>query len=147
MNNPYNNPQGRSQSPQGGGGDDRSFPKIVPRGSPNEAIVKSAEEWGRRWGKDGATSAQLRRYFGEVKRLDMLVQQEGWKKHALSVKLLKAKAAYALRQEGKKRLSMVTFIQECVDKTNTIDDFNHFVLYFEAALGFAYGAGLSDKER
>lgn len=139
-----NNFQSRGIS--GGGGQQSELP-IKWRDASSDEIVKSASDWGSRWKDDGATSAQIRRYFGEVRRLELLVDQEGWDKHALSVKLLKAKAAYALRQEANKRRSTVAFIQGCVDKINSKDDFKHFVIYFEAALGFAVGFGLSDKEK
>lgn len=124
------------------------LPQIIWRGESGDPI-ESARKWAKRWKDDKLTSAQLRRYFSEVKRLQLSINQEGWDKHALEVKLLKAKAAYALRQDSErsKRQSMVDFIQNCVDRVKNKDDFEYFVNYFEAAVGFAYGFGLSDRER
>jgi len=124
---------------------------IVWRGASKEEILESAEKWGKKWSdiensrrERRVSSTQIRRYYSEVKRLELLINQEGWDKHALTFKLLKAKAAYALRTERQKRQSMVDFIQVCIDKVKSKEDFDYFVLYFEAALGFAYGFGLSD---
>ena len=56
----------------------------------------------------------------------------------LEFKIIKAKAAYAMRSDRKKRGPLVDFLIDGIDKVDSIDQFSAFVRYFEAAVGFAY---------
>ena len=112
-----------------------------------DILNESAEKWGKRWSKLEAKtpSSQVRKFYQEIKRLEQLIESEGWNKHKLEFKLLKAKAAYQLRQEKDKRQDLVNFIQEAADKVNE-DNYKLFFKYFEAAVGYAYGFGLKDEK-
>lgn len=94
-------------------------------------------------------SAQLRRFYGDVKSLEMRWQNSTDKQQAFRdilplIKLLKAKAVYALNR----KLIMEDFkkwIWDNVDMINGERDFKAFLLHFEAVVGFCYGNGLKDK--
>lgn len=94
-------------------------------------------------------SAQLRRFYGDVKNLEMRWQNSTDKAQAFRdilpmIKLLKAKAAYA----HKRALvpdSFKNWIWENVDMISKEKDFQAFMLYFEAVVGFCYGNGLGDN--
>lgn len=60
------------------------------------------------------------------------------------IKLLKAKAAYAFKRDLVPD-SFREWIGKNVDMINEARDFQAFLLYFEAVVGFCYGNGLKDK--
>lgn len=96
------------------------------------------------------TSAQLRRFYGDVKNLEMRLENSADKDKAFSeilpmIKLLKAKAAYA-KSRGLVPDNFKDWIWENVDMINGIRDFKAFLLYFEAVVGFCYGNGLDVKD-
>lgn len=127
-----------------------------------ELVTTLAEEWadkfvprrvqrtlGAHEGKQiKLNTAQLRRFYGEVKRLELRWQNSENKPQTFleilpMIKLLKAKAAYA----NKRELVPDTFrswIWENVDMIREARDFQAFLLYFEAVVGFCYGNGLKD---
>lgn len=93
-------------------------------------------------------SAQLRRFYGDVKTLEMRWQNSADKQQAFRnilplIKLLKAKAAYA-HTRTLVPLSFKSWIWKNVDMINNENDFKAFLLYFEAVVGFCYGNGLKD---
>lgn len=128
-----------------------------------ELVTRWAQEWAdkfapKRDNKQGyggpkparpINSAQLRRFYGDVKNLEMRWQNSKKKDQAFRdilpmIKLLKAKAAYA----NKRTLvpdSFRDWIWDNVDLINNEDDFKAFLLYFEAVVGFCYGNGLGDN--
>ncbi|NLE29147.1 MAG: type III-A CRISPR-associated protein Csm2 [Phycisphaerae bacterium] len=90
-------------------------------------------------------SAQIRRFFGEIKNLSLRLQQgRPWTQIEPLFRMLRSKAAYA---SGTSKITseFSTFISENVDRVKDQRDFEAFVLYFEAMLGFAYGKGLVKK--
>lgn len=128
--------------------EEQRFPKLdfILTDNPDK-LNDSAEKWGKRWSKleAGTPSSQVRKFFSEIRRLEQKIKSEGWEKNKLEFKLLKAKAAYLLREKVNERKDLVQFIQDATDKVKTIDDFDLFVKYFEAALGYATGFGLKEK--
>lgn len=106
-------------------------------------------EYGARSSSRPINSAQLRRFYGDVKNLEMRWQNSMDKAQAFHeilpmIKLLKAKAAYA----HKRNLvpdSFRDWVWENVDMINGERDFKAFLLYFEAVVGFCYGNGLGDN--
>ena len=94
-------------------------------------------------------SAQLRKFYNDVKNLEMRWENSQDKEKAFReilpmIKLLKAKAAYA----NKRTLvpeSFKSWIWENVDMINEMKDFKAFLLFFEAVVGFCYGNGLGDN--
>lgn len=112
-----------------------------------------AKEWADRFyseqnKKDSISAAQLRRFYGDVKNLEMRWQNSSDKEKAFldilpMIKLLKAKAAYA-KQRKLVPESFRDWIWENVNLINKAKDFEAFLLYFEAVVGFCYGNGLND---
>ena len=113
--------------------------KFVPPKDPNFKGKSAAK---------AVTSAQLRRFYGDVKKMEMRLKDSSDKDTAFLeilpyIKLLKAKAAYAQKRELVNE-SFKNWIWENVDMINNRKYFAAFLLYFEAVVGFCYGNGLSD---
>ena len=100
-------------------------------------------------------SAQLRRFYGEVKRLEMRwkngsagqdaeTKKMEFLKILPMIKLLKAKTAYS-RARKLVPDAFTRWIWDNVDAINSEKDFQAFLLYFEAVVGYCYGMGLSDN--
>ena len=99
-------------------------------------------------GPDNISSAQLRRFYGDVKNLEMRCENSSDENTAFLsilplIKLLKAKAAYAKHRKLVNQ-AFKDWIWDNVDKINDKKDFDAFLLYFEAVVGFCYGNGLND---
>jgi len=147
MNHQFDRSRGQGQ--RAGGGprrpDDAKSPEFKPLTSTPEVLIASAEKWGTAWEQARLPASQLRKYFGEVRRIEQLISMKGepgWNEHKLEFKLIKAKAAYALRDKARERRALVDFLQQGVDQVSSLDDFKLFSKYFEAAVGFA---NLKDK--
>ena len=94
---------------------------------------------------DKINSAQIRRFFGEVKNLGLRLEQgRPWTQVEPLFRMLRSKAAYA---SGSRKIpdEFSAFIADNVTRVKDEQDFKAFVLYFEAVLGFAYGKGLVRK--
>ena len=90
-------------------------------------------------------SAQIRRFFGEVKNLGLRLEQgRPWSQVEPLFRMLRSKAAYAAGTR-KVPYEFSAFIADNVERVKDENDFKAFVLYFEAVLGFAYGKGLVKK--
>jgi CRISPR-associated protein Csm2 len=104
--------------------------------------------------KDGykVKSTQMRRFYGDVKELESRVEREAGAdifesadasklaKYLALIRMLKSKAAYAAGRETVSR-AFESFIVKSVDQIKTPKDFRAFVLFFEAIVGYYYGAG------
>lgn len=89
------------------------------------------------------TSAQLRRFYHDVKALELKVKNNFDQAKPL-IKMLKSKAAYACPTKGRERkvpMEFRKFIEEMVDNIKTEKDFIAFCLVFEAVVGYFYGEG------
>lgn len=97
---------------------------------------------------DALSTTQIRRYYSEVKALDYRVKR--WmpteKKEAKFaeilplVKMMRAKVEYKRNaNSGKISLSFAQFMADCIYSVNNLEEFNAFVLYFEAVMGFYVG--------
>lgn len=125
-----------------------------------ELLVKKAKDWAasfikpapprESWQKNPKlNSAQLRRFYGEVKALEDRVRhkdkpKEEFPKIRPLVKMLKSKAAYACPTSGSDRKVPEEFrkyMEEMVDNVADWDDFKAFALCFEAVVGYFYGEG------
>ena len=92
------------------------------------------------------TSAQLRRFYGEVKQLQKKVEAKGFEKVKPLIKMVKSKASYAANPSNQKIPDQFKkFLIENIDKIHTKADFEVFMLYFEAVVGFYYGMGVSNN--
>lgn len=92
-------------------------------------------------------SAQLRRFFGEVKNLSLRMQQgRTWAELEPFVRMVKSKAMYAKgRSNGTIPDEFRAFLTDNIDKVKDQRDFEAFALYFEAVVGYMYGKGLVKK--
>ncbi len=90
--------------------------------------------------KDSLSSAQLRRFFGEFRQLEKRVNVIGFDKVKPLIKMVKSKASYASNPSNPKiPQSFKSFLTENVDNINAKEDFDAFMLHFEAVVGFFYG--------
>ena len=92
-------------------------------------------------------SAQLRRFFGEVKGLySRLEHQEPFERLFPLIKMIKSKVWYAANPNKEKiPKDFASFILGGIEQIKDENDFRAFVLYFEAVVGFMYGKGLVSK--
>lgn len=125
-----------------------------------ELVTTVAEKWAnefypkeenKRKGRIVINAAQLRRFYGDVKNMEMRWKNSADKEKAFReilpmIKLLKAKTAYAHSRKLVPE-SFKFWIWDNVDMINKEKDFKAFLLYFEAVVGFCYGNGLNDKEK
>lgn len=97
---------------------------------------------GRPKTKDSETlsSAQLRRFFGDFKQLAKKVEKQDFEKIKPFIKMLKSKASYAANPGNPKiPAQFKDFLMGNVDSINTKEEFEAFMLHFEAVVGFFYG--------
>lgn len=116
--------------------------------------AKSLGESFARKGDHNVKSSQMRRFYGDVKELETRIEQntnlesdkpEELAKHLALIRMLKSKAAYAAGRETVSR-AFESFIVKSVEQIKTPKDFRAFVLFFEAIVGYYYGAG-GEKNR
>ncbi len=93
------------------------------------------------------TTNQLRKFFDEVKRLRMKYEtlhhgredkkQEAFEKISPMLAMLVANANYAL---ARKRIpsALKDFLEKRIKKINSSEQFEDFVKYFEAVVGYYY---------
>jgi len=110
-----------------------------------EQLVQRAEEWGRELAKEGLRMAQIRRVFGEVKRLSMRFDP-------VRLRMLKPRLAYiaARAGQGGQRLRdiFVPAINAVFDDPNQQQQrFRVMVDLFEAVLAYFYAAEASKKAK
>ena len=86
------------------------------------------------------TSAQLRRFFNEFRQLQKKADAKGFDQVKPLIKMVKSKASYASnRNQNKIPPAFKEFLIENVDAVDTKAEFDAFMLYFEAVVGFFYG--------
>lgn len=90
------------------------------------------------------TSAQLRKFFGEVKDLyRRLNQNQSWAEAIdPQFRMLRSKVYYAKHKVGRQNgvpQSFVQFVENGVKMAKTQEQFEAFVQHFEAVVGFWYG--------
>ena len=99
------------------------------------------------------TSAQLRRFYGDVKNLERrfefrkqrVGEEEAFAAVLPLIKMMKSKVAYA--ENPKKRKVPEVFakwLKDQIDIIETPKDFEAFLLHFEAVVGFCYGQGMTN---
>ncbi len=101
--------------------------------------ISYSEEFGKFLKKNGFTTAQIRKIFGEVK----MIQQKGWEgdKTLTALLLLKPKLAYsAKRDKNKCAHSLQDFLCKGIDVINTSNNpdkvFQNFANLFESILAY-----------
>jgi CRISPR type III-A-associated protein Csm2 len=123
--------------------------KDLPR---SDLLTDEAREHGEEWVRDQLNSSQLRRFFHEVKAIVASVEaaatpEEGFRRARPRLALLRSKAAYAARQGAGQKIpeSFRRYLEQMVANVQDVHDLRAFALAFEAAVGYFYGAGGSDK--
>lgn len=152
MNQPRRGPVGGAPPPR----DSRPPPPQLPEGYLREGyfdekgnircdlISRMAEEVAERLGNAGVTSAQLRRFFGQVRVIERLLQQTTFGEVCPQILSLKAKAAnYVGRgssnEERSRREVFKRFIDQNVDLIIKSPEkgFNKgFVPHFESVVAY-----------
>ncbi len=97
--------------------------------------------------RESLSSAQLRRFFGEFRQLEKRVNAIGFDKVKPLIKMVKSKASYAANPSNPKiPKSFMGFLMENIDDIDGKEDFEAFMLHFEAVVGFFYGIpGVSNR--
>lgn len=108
-----------------------------------DLISDRAHELGSQFAQDQSdklTASQLRNFFNDVRSLEARVKTEDFETIKPHILMLKSKVSYAF---GRKNIpeSFKNLIWKCVDKIESKEDFNAFVKFFEAIVGFFYGEG------
>lgn len=97
-----------------------------------EILVKDAENLAGSIRGDIKT-AQLRRIYGEVKRMEMDFRKDSFSRDR--VVMLKPRLVYAASKKDEVTLIKNVFLK-CIDKILTLEDFSRFVSFFEAILAY-----------
>ncbi len=116
-----------------------------------ELLDSLAEQEAQKINEKRLNSAQLRRFFGEVKDLYHIWRNNNKSKQSFErlfplIKLMKSKVQYA--RNPKNRKIPDEFARFLLDRINQIEDekdFEAFVLHFEAVVGFMYGKDMVSK--
>lgn len=106
------------------------------------------DSYGKIDQKKSIKSSQLRKFYGDVKSLELTWSNQQKSDAAFlgilpQIKMLKAKVAYA-KGRGVVPQSFVDWINENVKQIDKPNHFKAFLLHFEAVVGFCYGEGLKD---
>lgn len=90
--------------------------------------------------KKTLNSAQLRKFYNDFKQLEKKVKMKGFEKVKPLIKMVKSKASYASNPSNQKiPQQFKQFLINNVDSINSKEEFEAFMLYFEAVVGFYYG--------
>jgi CRISPR type III-A-associated protein Csm2 len=112
-----------------------------------EELVQKAEEWGQKLNQQGLRMAQIRRVFGEVKRLSMR-----W--DPIRLRMLKPKLAYIAARAGRGGQTLRQILAPGIDAVFATKDeasqrqrFKVFADLFEAILAYFTAAERRGGER
>ena len=117
--------------------------------SSEEMVTSQAQSIAQTLVKEGLTSTQLRRFFHEIRRLQALTgsTEEEFLKARPYVKMVHSKAAYASRNRDFPS-SFYKFLSSNIEDIASREDFDKFIQYFEAVVGYfyAYSEGALRRE-
>lgn len=100
-----------------------------------------------RKGKNELSVTQARRFYNEFHRLDRQLRcysqktnkKEAFEKILPHIKLLRARVAFATgRKNNPITKNFYVFLDKRIEQITSIEDFQTFLLHFEAVLGFFY---------
>jgi len=106
---------------------------------------KDAQAWADRFCKDGLKRNQLRNFYHDVKsferKLDPFQKEKSFDENHPYLKMLKSKAYYAADRLKREKIpdSFKEFLKKNIDLVQSYKDFDTFVTFFEAVVGFYYG--------
>lgn len=147
--NPGNNPV--INNPDSSKSTGTNFTKIIfyvdkdKKKIDEKLVTEKAQEWAGKFlsGNDKKlTSAQLRRFYHDAKKLEEQIKEKGFDLFKPHIKLLDSKVAYAYRGGGsdqKVPKSFRDFIRVMIYSIEDQKDFEAFMLCFEAVVGYFYG--------
>ena len=102
--------------------------------------------------REGLNSTQLRRFFGEMKGYYQQWRNQSKNKEVFNItilpliKLMKSKVFYAINPKKRKIPdTFASFLLGGIKQIQDGNDFEAFILYFEAVVGFMYGKGMVSK--
>ena len=132
------NQRGRQNQPRGGQGQRRSYTlpdNVIEQGG--DPLVDAAEKLGKTLKNRGLKTAQIRKVYGAVKRIQM--GEEEFRRNDLI--MLKPKLAYAAAREPAVT-DLKDALTQAIDKVgDDIQRFKNFVDFFEATLAYHKAAG------
>jgi CRISPR-associated protein Csm2 len=121
----------------------------------NNEARKIAEQFVPKPFKPLISSAQLRRFFGEIKNLERKavdtnnqITDESFAPVLPLVKMVKSKVAYAANPSNTNPKVPQVFkdwIDSHIDAVNSAEEFEAFLMHFEAVVGFCYGKGMRNN--
>ena len=130
---------------------DRIRPELVTEEA--EKAAQSFYEFNQRTNriddKKSLNNAQLRRFYGEFKRLEAELGYQDDAEEARfagilpRIKMAAAKVTYA-EARGVVPKSFVTWMKNHILQINSIKEFKAFLLHFEAVVGYCYGIHKKD---
>jgi CRISPR type III-A-associated protein Csm2 len=126
---------------QGGRG---GFIKFRDNGKLRSALLTTeAKKWGEDFFNAKLTPTQLRKFYNEVKALEARIETTSFEENQALIGMLRSKVAYACPEKGQKKVPEIfkKFIEQCVKSIHSKQDFDDFVLFFEAVYGFFVGKG------
>jgi CRISPR type III-A-associated protein Csm2 len=124
---------------------DQDFPRFFLDDEKKELNLiwfeKKAKELAEEFYTNHLTSAQIRRFYGEVLNLEAKTETQDFQYVLPLIKMLKSKAAYAASESKSGKIPPVfrNFLDQMVDHVKDKNDFKAFKLIFETVLGFFYG--------
>ena len=162
MNAPAQARGGRYSEHRRSGGQNTFTVCFDPEASPTDLFDTKAEQQAKAFpeGRDAVNSSQLRRFFGEVKdlyrqfeaRAKPLDENEREQIYRQEIeprfKMVRSKVSYASRAgQSKVPEDFAKFLKTGIERVRpgNVQDFRHFVMHFEAVVGFMYGLGKVSK--
>jgi len=104
-----------------------------------ESFVQKDRRNPSRLSRGSLSSAQMRRFFSEFRQLEKKVKFKDFDKVKPLIKMVKSKASYAANRPTPIPTTFKNFLVNNINGINTKEDFEAFMLHFEAVVGFFYG--------
>lgn len=113
---------------------------FIPTDEIEKKITDKTVIWANEFGKYLATpkevkTTQIRRFFGEIKR----IQMKGYEKVESDFRLLQPKLAYAVgrfKKESPKIQDFYNIIVDGINRVHSDEQFKNFIKVFEAIVAF-----------
>ncbi|HFQ89624.1 MAG TPA: type III-A CRISPR-associated protein Csm2 [Desulfobulbus sp.] len=116
----------------------------------DEKALMLAKRFGPKGRFDRVSSAQMRKFFGDVRKLEEMMRddeinldsdkREDLRQYPAMIKMLKSKLAYAAGRKNVSR-AFANTLSRAVDQVETPRDFKAFIYFFESIMGYYYGEG------
>jgi CRISPR type III-A-associated protein Csm2 len=100
-----------------------------------ELLAEDAEKWAHDIADGGVSYTQLRKFYSDALALKSKMEEKDFVEVEALVGMMIAKANYSMVRDSK-NTKLFHFINSCIRSIHSEKDFNAFVLFFEAVLGF-----------